>query len=295
MISYIAIIIAALLLGVNFTIQNKFQQKVGGEQKDVLIYNQIVTAFAAVIFFGCNGFRLHITPYSVLMALAMSSMKILYIVIGFRIMKLEGITLYSLFLMTGAMVVPYLWGIAFLDEQFTFLRAIGLVLIVISMTISGASGKKADLHLLALCIAVFLLNGFACVINKQHQIETRFLAVDTGDFLVLINVLSFVLTSAALLANPKKNKNAKPPEKGYGDYLKAAIFLLIGAAVVDGSALFLQLFAAITLPATVLYPFVTGASVLFSSALDYFVFKKKPTPKIWLSLGICMIGTLLFL
>jgi len=38
-------------------------------------------------------------------------------------------SLYTLFLMSGGMTVPYVWGVAFLDEDLTLFRTLGLLLI----------------------------------------------------------------------------------------------------------------------------------------------------------------------
>jgi len=49
------------------------------------------------------------------------------------------------------------------------------------------------------------------------------------------------------------------------------------------------------LPATVLYPFITGGSMLFSSIIGAIVFREKLSKNLILSIGLCLIGTLLFL
>jgi predicted XRE-type DNA-binding protein len=44
--------------------------------------------------------------------------------------------------MTGGMVVPYVWGILFLDEEFSFLRMVGLAFIIGAAFVIHAGGRK---------------------------------------------------------------------------------------------------------------------------------------------------------
>ena len=64
----------------------------------------------------------------------------LYIFIGFRIMENGSMSLYTLFLMSGGMTVPYVWGVLFLNEELTILRTLGLLSIITAIIISN-SGK----------------------------------------------------------------------------------------------------------------------------------------------------------
>ena len=57
----------------------------------------------------------------------------------------------------------------------------------------------------------------------------------------------------------------------------------------------LQLFGAEKLPAGVLYPFITGGSIAFSSVLGMIIFKEKLSPKQWMSVVCCLAGTVMFI
>jgi multidrug transporter EmrE-like cation transporter len=57
----------------------------------------------------------------------------------------------------------------------------------------------------------------------------------------------------------------------------------------------LQLFGAASLPATVLYPFVTGGSIVLSSLAGIIFFKDKLSKNVIASIILCFLGTILFL
>ena len=71
--------------------------------------------------------------------------------------------------------------------------------------------------------------------------------------------------------------------------------LVVGSAALSGVSYLLQLVGAKELPATVLYPMVTGGSVLFTAFAAKLFFREKITARQWISIGLCILGTLLFL
>ena len=58
---------------------------------------------------------------------------------------------------------------------------------------------------------------------------------------------------------------------------------------------FLQLIGAANLPASVLYPMVTGGSIIFSAIAGVIIFKEQLSRRQIISITLCFIGTLLFL
>ena len=86
----------------------------------------------------------------------------------------------------------------------------------------------------------------------------------------------------------KSEETAKLP-------IKAVIPVVILAAAADGFSYMLQLMGASNLPATVLYPLVTGGSVILSAIAGLVVYKEKLNFRQWLGIALCFAGTLLFL
>ena len=141
-----------------------------------------------------------------------------------------------------------------------------------------------------LCVAVFILNGFVSVTLKHHQIETNFKAISSNDFVVLGNIVKVILAGGLFFI--LKNKTAE--FTGFKS-LKTVYLISAGIALIGGISSILQLGAAITLPATVLYPFITGGNIIFTSLASKFVFKERFTPRLWAGVILCFLSTLLFL
>lgn len=283
---YILLILSAVLTAASLGTNKIYQRQAGISAEAGLNFIFLFGAFSALMFWVGNGFHLRITLYSAVMASLIALLSGGYTMIGFRLMKEEKMTLYTLFLMTGGMMVPYVWGLCLLDEPLNLLHTVGLVIITVSIVLSNHSGLKSGKKQTLLCIAAFFLNGFVSVVSKEHQINGA--AVSSMDFMVLCNLARVVFGFLGLLFVRDKGTFAHAFSPG---------LVLIGflSAVVGSAAYFFQLIGAKNLPATVLYPIVTGGTILFTALLGRMFFKERLTPKLGMGLALCFVGTCMFL
>ncbi len=285
---YLFILGATVLLAVDFAFSKLYQKKAGVGITAGLSFNAVNGLFTAVVFFALNGFRFTLSPFSVIMAFAMAAFALTYSLIGFRILRSGNMAIYTLFLMTGGMILPYVFGLLFLDEPLRMLRIVGLAVIVAAVVFSNSGTKKPTATQLTLCIAVFLLNGMVSIISKAHQVDTLHSPVNSTEFVMLSGVAKFLMSSVALVFTKLSTKSALPKP---ADILPLAL----ASAVVGGVSYMLQLIGAQNLPATVLYPCVTGGSIIFSAFAGKLLFKEKITKPQWISIALCFAGTCMFL
>ena len=284
---YLMLITAAALLAVDFALNKLYQRSEGTSLKTGFKFNALIGIFTSIIFFVANGFELKFSIYSVMMAAIMSILVMIYNIIGFRVLKSGGMALYTLFIMTGGMIVPYVWGLLFLNESFSLIRTVGLLLIIFAVIISNFSNKKANIKQIILCVAVFFLNGFVSVISKLHQIELNFVTVSTTEFVIISGICKFIIAGIAYIITTNDEQNAGTK--------KSVLLIIVGSAVISGVSYALQLFGAQNLPATVLYPFITGGSMVCSTIVGVVAFKEKLSKALILSIALCFIGTFMFL
>ena len=290
---YILLVAATLLQTGTFAISKLYQKDRGSSFIDGLKFTVIGSIFTGLIFFVLmDEFKLEITSFSLLMAICLTILTTAYTLLGFKIMEGGQLTLYTFFLMTGGMFVPYVWGLLFLGEPFSILRTIGLVLIIISIFITEASGGKTNKKQLFLCCLVFLLNGFVSVVSKEHQINPN--AVSSTEFVFLSHALKVVLFTPVLLLT--NNRGNDSPKKINSAKLKTKVVMLAGiSAVIGGVSYLLQLVGAKNLPASVLYPIFTGGTIIFTALAGWMFFGEKPDKRHIMGIAICFVGTLLFL
>ena len=287
---YMMLTASALLLGADFALNKIYQRINGTAPKAAFLFNSLLGLITAVIFFCINGFRLDFSLYSLAMAGAMSLIVMGYNIIGFRLLRSGTMAMYTLFLMTGGMVLPYIWGLLFLNEEFSLLRTGGLIVILLGVVLSNFGGERVNIKQIVMCVAVFVLNGFVSIISKMHQSQATFDSVNSAEFIILGGIFKFLL--AGILFFVFKNKDSS---ERTAVSLKKAVIIITASALIGGVSYMLQLLGAKALPATVLYPFITGGSIVFSALAGVTLFKEKLSAKLIISVMLCFAGTLMFL
>lgn len=287
---YFMLVISDMLLALNFAISKVYQKKEGVSPATGFKFNALVGISTSLIFLAVNGFKCHFTTFSFILATIMNVLVMVYTVISFSILKNGSMAQYTMFLMTGGMVVPYIWGLLFLNEEFSVLRTVGLLVIIIGIFFSNFTKNKTDAKQLSLCLAVFFINGFVSVVSKIHQVEESFETVSATEFIIIGNASKFIIAGILFLLSSKKAEKQEN-KKSYGFVIALGAF----SAIVSGSSYFIQLLAASNLPATVLYPFITGGSIVLSSLTGWLVFKDKLSKQLVIGIICCFIGTVLFL
>lgn len=290
---YVMLVFSALLLAVSFAFNKLYQKINGASVYAAFFFNTLLGLAEFLFFFAINGFRIEFRLYSCIMIGISGLLIVCYNVFGFKILKLSGsVSLYTISLMTGGMVLPYIWGIAFLNESFTYIRTIGFLMIITGVVLSNFGTGKVNAKQLLMCGAVFFLNGCVSIVSKMHQIQTFYKTVGETDFIILDGMFKFLISGVIFLVIKNKYKNTE--ENLCLNSNTKIIPIIAAAAIVGGLAFMLQLKGASNLPATVIYPFVTGGSIVFSAIIGRIVFKEKISFKLALSIALCFAGTIFF-
>ena len=99
-----------------------------------------------------------------------------------------------------------------------------------------------------------------------------------------------------MLGPARRGAAATGQEKGGRSIIFPRLLpILLGSAVASGASYLLQLIGAKTLPATVLYPIITGGSVIFTALAGFVAFHERPSKKQLAGIALCFVGTCLFL
>lgn len=287
--NYLILMLAVVLMALDNAIRKRFQITSGTSLSAGLYFNVVLGGSAALLFWLVNGLHLSFTPYSLLLAFLQAALAVGYTVIGFRVMQ-ESVSIYALFLMTGSMIIPWLWGVFFLKEVPSVLQICGLILILAAIFVSKGGARQMKRRLLPLSLSVFFLNGLAAIITKLHQIETIHATVARMDFLVWVNIAKLVISAAALLIVPGFRSEFSLRSISFQKMLP-----IILCTAVSGTAYFLQLTSASKVHATIMYPMITGGGVICSMLCAWIFFRERPTGRMLTGAVLCLIGTLFYL
>ena len=211
MIDYILVFVSVILLALSFVIQKWYQKK--ADVNGAMSFTIYSALFSLALLLILNGPTPAFSWYSLINATLKSLCCYLYTILGFRLMSQGCVALYTLFLMSGGMILPALWGWLFLDEPVLVLRLIGVVVIVVSISLTHSGERKINASMLLSLCGVFFLNGMVSVLSKLHQVNTVYETVSTTGYALLSTVTSLGISVAVYAFRQRKTSESKQPKK----------------------------------------------------------------------------------
>ena len=294
---YLFLIIAAMLYSLMFLTNRGYQRSNGTGLGTALTFSMYTSATALAIFLVLtligkisswsvlSGFNLNFTPFSLLMASMASLVVIGYSIFSIKALGAVNLSLYSIFAMLGGMLLPSLYGLIFSGEELTWGKIACYLMIAIALILTFEKGQKSNKKSLIYCFGVFILNGLSGVVTSIHR-EPGFahMAVSSEDFTMMNRAISVVLCLIAFLMIYKKFPKLKLHD----------VKNVSGNAVCGGMGNLLQLIALVSLPSSVLFPIITGGTMLFSMIVS-FIIKEKPSAKTIVASVIAAASTVLMM
>lgn len=287
MFYYLLIILSAIGIAANFALTKGYLIIHGNTLKAGTIFNCLVGLSGSIIYFFVCDFKIEITWFSAILAFLFTLFVGFYTIIGFKIMSMGNMAVYTVFLMLGGMILPYFYGMIFLKEQITVMKVFALILMIFAIIFQNDKSDKSVKWLFyILCIVVFFLNGGTSIISKLHQ-TTTFDTVSANGFVLLRNISLFLFFGAMIpfVGRSKKGKIG----------LNAKTYLIIFSSAIVGSVSYLfQLICAAHLPATIQFPIISGGSIVFTAVIALFYFRENFSKVQLVSIILCTISSVIF-
>lgn len=189
----------------------------------------------------------------------------------------NGIVLSSVFMKLG-LLVPMLLSVLFFREFPTWLQIIGFCLALAAIVLINAKKEKAGGRFHGELLALLLLGGGADAISKVYEV----LGTEALSNQFLFYIFTVALVLCVVLAVSKKERPGMRE-------------LLFGAAIGIPnffSSKFLLL-ALGDLPAVVVYPSFSVATMLITTLVGVFFFKERLTKLQWLALAVIVAALIL--
>lgn len=274
---YLFVVIAAIAAGGQFSLSKVYKRLVPSSDFSDLFYNFATGLFSVVIFAViCQG-QVGFTAFSFWLAAGVAICNTIYTICGLKAVMYGKLAVFTAFLMLGGMVFPTVYGVIFLHEKMSGFKIAGVAILIFSMLFSlteKTEEKKNTTIFYVLCLIAFVCNGFVSVFSKMHQIGAE--ALDTYQFSFWQSVVVTVAVGGILagyaLVNRKK-ENSIPIVREVLSGKSFGLILLVTVIMRAGSVLLL--FAAKDVPASALYPFMTGLSILVTAIFGRIFFKEK--------------------
>ena len=279
---YLILILAAFLFAVQFLFNQQYRRLKGEGLDATMTFSLYTSAISFVILFALGGFQLHITWFSLLIAVLYAAVCLLSSYAGLKAFGTANLSVYSIFMMLGGMLLPFAYGILFANEALSFAKVLSILLICTAVGCSfekGAGGKNAY----RFYAAIFVLNGLVGVLSKIH-LSVPALAVDSYSFMATIQLALLAMCLFYCLIT----RQGIPKQSG------KLYLCLSGYAVCNGIGnLFCQI-ALTSLPASVQYPIITGGVMVFSTLIS--LVRREPIGgKTYLAAALACLSTILIL
>lgn len=298
---YIFIVLAVVCFAAQFALTRLYEEKAGQATASTLVMLTVTSLVGAIIFFFSEGGKIQISRISLIWAALFAVIMIPYYMIGIKVLAIGSLAIYSMFMMLGGMLVPFLYGIIFLNEEISIGKIAGTVFLTLFIVLQAVwqgestsktqSSRKNKYLFFILCLVIFFINGMTGVIAKAHSISEG--AVNEASFSTLYCAMTAVLSLFSLLIFCARNREEKIHNIKKALRIKPLfIMILLGAAAYGGN--FLQLLAADKVPASVQFPLVSGGVIILSALVSALLFKDNLSKKEWISVIGAFLSTFLF-
>ena len=301
---YIFITIAVTGFALQFCLTKMYQSRnvstsmtISAAAEKSFFFTMSLSSVTCLIFLVVKGFRPEFTGFSFFVALLMSSVSVMSGFIGILVLARGKMSIYTLFMMLGGVILPFLAGAVIWKETISFIRIVGLIILTAALFFpvlekKDVTGTKTTKMFIFLCFCIFFANGFNSIMSKYHQ--TSLMHVDTASFIFMRDMINAIIGGTLWFIFRRKNKNnEKPPIDSKSIVVNWMI--IVSFAAVYGSAQFFHLMAARTLDASLQFPIVTGGTIILATAAGYIFFREKPGKYPSIGIAVASLATLLFL
>ena len=278
---YGLIILSVVMFGGGFALNNGYRRIRGSSIKISLQFSLIGGLAGMLILLSMNGFRVEFTPFTLLMSLLNTANGLILTYCGFKALGLINLSLYSVFMMLGGMLLPFLQGLLFFDEPMTLAKGICLLFILAALLLTLERGERKRGYIYY--ALVFLLNGMSGVLSKIFT-AAPYEKTSAAGYSILSAISSSVICAFLLLIFFRKKDGT--PRMGAID-----TGLCLGSCVLNRVANFILLIALLHVETSVQYPMVTGGTMIVSTLICFFE-KNKPKKRELFSVALAFFGML---
>lgn len=279
MINYVL----AAMAGVFATSQSTFTKlapRVTGKAK-IMRFNVMKVGAAFAVFTLIFIWKIQLHLPTVLYAGIYGASQFFSTLFGFLALASGSLALTST-IVSYSVVIPCIFGVAFLGEKVGLINGIGFLLLILSIFLlkKPSDGKKFSKEWLIFVAITFSCNGISSIVQKLHQ--TAFPGSYQGEFMIFSMLVSLVLFVCVWLFSKGESGDG-------GCHAKFAL----PAGVLMGFNNFLTLSLASKFNASVLFPTVSVFQTVFNIVFSKIFFKEKLSPRQIIGILIGVVSVIL--
>ena len=184
-IYYVLLFCSALIFSSQFLITKQYQRRNGTGFLGSVKLSLFAYFTIAVFFFvkGCittGSLNFGFSWFTLLMTLCIAIVSLACVYMGIKVLKVGDMSIYSVFMMLGSLVLPSIVGLVFYKEEMSWLKAIALILMIFAIifSVSSIDKKKLTLKAILYYVGIFVMNGMIGVLFTIHQNQAALTAAN---------------------------------------------------------------------------------------------------------------------
>ena len=317
--NYLYLAIACVLFSVQFLFTKGFSRR-ASSAPHVGIWNGCVISLLMLCYLlPMNGFRFEFSRSALLYASILALCAVCMSLINVVAMRLGNMVVVTNYVLIGGMLLPFVYGVAVLNERCSALKLVAIALLIGSMlptmisrdslqsdaTQPAASrGRRILFH--GLGLVQFFANGMTSIVSKAHSISPD--AVSSQGFTLLGGCIQATLSLIVLLLFAAASRSSagkgaihrifvdvtkEKPVRALGVLTLAGFSL--GYALCNGLANVSSNECARTMDASIQYPAITAVIIVLTAIIGRVCFGERITRSTALSLLLSLSGAVLFM
>jgi len=282
---------------------NKAYQRRSDQSIEASLWVSVITGVITVLFgLPLCGFRPTGSLPSLLYACGFAASCVFCGAAIFLALRQTRVAVVSLFMYSGGLLLPSLYGIFFHGEPVTVWKVIGILLICSSFLPSLLEGrgdqKKSGRSVAWILLLAFVSNGMIGVFSKANVMHPA--GAENADFIVMAGFWDVVIVFLLLGINKLFHKDATLSPRCIAADGKPRTYLLqvltIALCTVTNSiSNILSLMANAMMDSSIQYPIFNAAQICLAALLSALVLKEKPNTATIIQTGVCVVGILTLL
>lgn len=262
---YLFLVIAVICLAIQNVALKQYSKREA--QGNFFLYTTLTSSFALLFFVVSSGFKLTFDmayiPYSVGFALAYGGSMFAYA----QAIKSGSLSLSAL-ISAYSLIIPSVYGVAFLKEKLSAVSYVGIVLLLISLFLINMNGKEEKRFSLkwVVCIVIhFIGNGMCSTLQKMQQtaLDGNF----KNEFMIAALLLVAVTFALTWIFTTKRGERLSS--------VKACAPYSAVHGLSNGATNLLVLFLTGLLPTAIFFPSMSAGGIITTFFVALFIYKEK--------------------
>ena len=219
-------------------------------------------AITALIFFvALSGGRFQFEWRTLVLAAGFALCYLAALVFSTLAVSTGSLSLSSL-IISYSLIIPAFYGVAFLHEEIRAVTVIGIALLLASLYLinRGKDEKKVTAKWLLYILVAFLGNGGCASIQKVQQVLCK------GDFKYEFMIIALAIVAVVMTVKSVESE---------GRATKSDLLFSAAYGICNGGVNLLVMILSGRMPAAVMFPIISGGSVLVTYFISRFAFKER--------------------